>query len=87
MLTLSVKAEAARNAGTQEDHDGVEPNVDKAQKDSHRRPKCFNLQTYKFHALGDYTNHIRRFGTTDSYTTEIVGIRILAMFACTRFGL
>lgn len=37
-------------------------------------PKKFNLQTYKHHALGDYPNAIRRFGTTDSYSTELVSI-------------
>ncbi|KAG2741798.1 hypothetical protein P692DRAFT_201726206, partial [Suillus brevipes Sb2] len=30
----------------------------------------FNLRTYKIHALGDYVSCIRRFGTTDSYSTE-----------------
>jgi hypothetical protein len=38
-----------------------------------RRLKTFNLQTYKFHSLGDYETTIRRYGTTDSYSTEIVG--------------
>ena len=36
------------------------------------RPKSFNLSTYKIHALGDYARTIRLFGTTDSYTTQIV---------------
>ena len=36
------------------------------------RPKSFNLATYKLHALGDYVSTIRLFGTTDSYTTQIV---------------
>ncbi|KAG1807920.1 hypothetical protein EV424DRAFT_1543645 [Suillus variegatus] len=35
-----------------------------------RRKVSFNLQTYKFHALGDYVSCIRHFGTTDSYSTE-----------------
>ena len=35
-----------------------------------RKPKTFNLQTYKLHALGDYSNSIRKYGTTDSYSTE-----------------
>ncbi|KIK81964.1 hypothetical protein PAXRUDRAFT_14969 [Paxillus rubicundulus Ve08.2h10] len=35
------------------------------------RPKLFNLSTYKLHALGDYVNTIRMFGTTDSFTTQI----------------
>ncbi|KAG1865192.1 hypothetical protein C8R48DRAFT_601365, partial [Suillus tomentosus] len=37
---------------------------------STRRLKTFNLQTYKLHALGDYSTSIRKFGTTDSYSTE-----------------
>jgi hypothetical protein len=36
------------------------------------REKTFNLNTYKFHALGDYVATIRQFGTTDSYSTEMV---------------
>lgn len=36
------------------------------------RPKSFNLFTYKLHALGDYMQSIKVFGTTDSYTTQIV---------------
>ncbi|KAG6914911.1 hypothetical protein DXG01_014473 [Tephrocybe rancida] len=38
---------------------------------STRRAKALNLDTYKFHALGDVAGHIREFGTTDSYSTEI----------------
>lgn len=45
------------------------------------RPKSFNILTYKLHALGDYTASIRLFGTTDSYTTQIVGISCLAILA------
>lgn len=41
---------------------------------SGRQPKQFNLKTYKYHALGDYCNAIRRFGTTDSYSTQPVGL-------------
>jgi hypothetical protein len=36
-------------------------------------PKVFNLNIYKFHALGDYPRTIREFGTSDSYSTEPVG--------------
>ena len=35
-------------------------------------PKTFNLDTYKIHTLGDYVPKIRMFGTTDSYTTQVV---------------
>jgi hypothetical protein len=38
------------------------------------RLKKFNLQIYKHHALGDYPDTIRRYGTTDSYSTEPVSI-------------
>lgn len=32
----------------------------------------FNLHTYKLHALGDYPQTIREYGTTDNYTTQRV---------------
>lgn len=38
------------------------------------RLKHLNLTTYKYHALADYLDTIRRYGTTDSYTTHLVGI-------------
>lgn len=34
--------------------------------------KTLNLQTYKLHALGNYTETIRQYGTTDSYSTQPV---------------
>ncbi|KAG2112890.1 hypothetical protein DEU56DRAFT_749198, partial [Suillus clintonianus] len=34
--------------------------------------KKLNLYTYKYHALADYPNTIRRMGTTDSYSTQPV---------------
>ena len=37
-----------------------------------RLPKTLNLNTYKFHSLGDYVATIRKYGTTDSYSTEPV---------------
>jgi hypothetical protein len=39
-----------------------------------RLSKTFNLQTYKFHSLGDYVRTIKTYGTTDSYSTELVKI-------------
>jgi hypothetical protein len=38
-----------------------------------RKIKEFNLQTYKVHALGDYVSTIKQYGTTDSFTTAVVG--------------
>jgi hypothetical protein len=37
-----------------------------------RRRKTFNLETYKFHSLGDYASTIRHIGTSDSYSTQVV---------------
>ena len=36
------------------------------------KQRRFNLSTYKLHALGDYANTIREYGTTDNYTTQVV---------------
>jgi hypothetical protein len=36
------------------------------------RTKQFNMNTYKHHALGDYVESIRAYGTCDSYSTELV---------------
>ncbi|KAL1671172.1 hypothetical protein EV122DRAFT_295608 [Schizophyllum commune] len=36
-----------------------------------RKARPLNLATYKFHALGDYVQTIRLFGTTDSYSTQL----------------
>ncbi|TDL14712.1 hypothetical protein BD410DRAFT_696303, partial [Rickenella mellea] len=41
-----------------------------APKSDSRKRKQFNMCTYTMHALGDYMETIRRFGTTDSYTTQ-----------------
>jgi len=38
------------------------------------RKRTFNLRTYKFHSLDDYVRTIRWLGTTESYSTTIVGI-------------
>ena len=43
-----------------------------AKSTSTARLISFNVHTYKFHALGDYSRSIRMFGTTDSYTTQTV---------------
>lgn len=37
-----------------------------------RLKKRFNLSTYKYHALADYSKTIRLYGTTDSYSSERV---------------
>jgi hypothetical protein len=62
------KAMADTNSNTQKSSTG-------------RQLKGFSLKTYKYHALGDYCDTIRRFGTTDSYSTQPVGLSSLISFS------
>lgn len=39
-----------------------------------RKQVKFNMNTYKTHSFPDYVMTIRRFGTTDSYSTEPVSL-------------
>jgi hypothetical protein len=39
-----------------------------------QKRKKLNLETYKYHALADYPETIRRYGTTDNYNTQIVSL-------------
>ena len=48
-------------------------NTSNKQKGSGTKVK-FSLSTYKLHALGDYVDTIRRRGTTDSYSTQMVSL-------------
>lgn len=41
-------------------------------------PKTINLNTYKFHALGDYSRMIKMYGSTDSYSTLVVSSNLIA---------
>jgi hypothetical protein len=41
---------------------------------STRQSKTFSMNTPKYHSLGHYAANIRRFGTVDSYSSEIVGL-------------
>ena len=40
------------------------------------KKKKLNLNTYKFHSLGDYVVTICFFGTTNSYSTQVVNLAI-----------
>ena len=44
-----------------------------------QKAKVFSLCTYKLHALGDYVRTIQLFGTTDSYSTQIVRPQVHSM--------
>jgi hypothetical protein len=45
---------------------------DAKKKTTSNRHKLFNLSIYKLHALADYASMIWVFGTTDSYSTQVV---------------
>ena len=62
--------ELAREAEAQNRHNARKEST-KAPNQS-RKAKTLNLHTYKFHALGDYVRTIRMFGTTDSFSTQLV---------------
>lgn len=51
-----------------------EARASKSTKSAGRLRKTLNLNTYKDHSLGDYVESIRRYGTTDSYSTEAVSL-------------
>jgi len=48
------------------------PNPKGKEKVDQTKLRYLNLSTYKLHALGDYVQSIRQFGTTDNYTTQVV---------------
>jgi hypothetical protein len=50
----------------------VKPNTEANSTVNGRKMKQLNLNTYKYHAMGDVVHTIRRYGTTDSYSTEPV---------------
>lgn len=39
---------------------------------SGQKRRSLNLNTYKFHSLGDYVRTIKLFGCTDSFSTQLV---------------
>jgi hypothetical protein len=69
------KAAGGTNSNAQKGKKAMtKTNFQPQKSSSGRQPKRFSLKTYKYHALGDYCNTIRRFGTTDSYSTQPVGL-------------
>ena len=44
------------------------------------KPKAFNLNTYKYHRLGDYPSIIRELGPMDNYSTQTVCSMLYIMF-------
>jgi hypothetical protein len=71
------------DGGTSKAHKEAESNTGVTTK-ARAKPKAkmFNLFIYKFHALGDYVRTIRLFGTTDSYSTQIVNQSLYLVLSC-----
>ena len=44
------------------------------------KKKLFNLILIKLHALGDYVKTIKKFGTTDSYSTQPVWMLLFKLY-------
>lgn len=42
-----------------------------------RKPAALGVFTIKFHFLGDYAPIIRKYGTTDSFSTQTVGVFVV----------
>ena len=59
--TARQRAQAAR---------GIDVNQNVSNKVKGKR---FNMSTYKIHCIPDYPDAIRKYGTTDSYSTQTVG--------------
>ncbi|KAJ3512823.1 hypothetical protein NMY22_g15219 [Coprinellus aureogranulatus] len=49
----------------------TKPSPSPSQSTDGRRDRTWNLSTPKFHGLGDVVSCIKRFGTTDSYSTQM----------------
>ncbi|KAJ7642811.1 hypothetical protein B0H17DRAFT_884233, partial [Mycena rosella] len=58
----------ARRQAQKNSKTGTNPTTSKSAKER----KAWNLATYKWHSMGDYPDAIIDFGTTDSYSTQIV---------------
>jgi len=54
----------------------ADPKGKQKPEESQKKKKCLNLTTYKLHALGDYADTIRQYGTSDNYSTQTVSVII-----------
>ena len=70
--TRELKHEAASRRRRQVKKAARKGNTVNSASDDARSSKVLNLQTFKYHSLGDYVETIRQYGTTDSYSTEPV---------------
>jgi hypothetical protein len=64
--------EPAKKAPVKKSTKGKQPA--KKGKGPEKKTISMSLLTYKLHALGDYAQTIRQYGTTDSYSSQTVSI-------------
>jgi hypothetical protein len=68
--------ELPREAAARQCQQSKKPQVDILDADPNpgktRCQKTINIDTYKHHALGDYVETIQTYGTSDSYSMELV---------------
>lgn len=74
-VTARQRRQQAKAAASQEGTSCTNSEQSKG-KSAESKPlvKALNLQRYKHHSLGDYVETIRRYGTTDSYSTQLVRV-------------
>lgn len=79
--TPAEKAARARAIVRAGNKTGVNTGEVKNQSKDASGPKrrVFNMKTFKIHELGHYVSDIHEFGTTDSYSTQIVGSQMLTI--------
>ena len=76
------RAKQASSTGSVSTSDAALPTVTASTgKSSTKTSKTFTMSTYKLHAMGDYANHIERFGSTDSFSTQSVSFLSPLLFA------
>ncbi|TFK16819.1 hypothetical protein FA15DRAFT_606329 [Coprinopsis marcescibilis] len=69
---LPKEAEARRKREqSRKDKASTSSQIFSAPPPSARKRKTLNINTYKYHALGDYVSTIKKFGTTDSFNSDI----------------
>jgi hypothetical protein len=63
---------------TSKDFNRGKANIARQAASKHRK---FNMSTYKLHALGDYVKSTWLYGSTDSYSNQVVSSRLFTSHA------
>ena len=79
--TKDLPSELAAHTRRQQRKAAQKPTMTPAPTPAKKGPqqRKFNLETYKYHALGDYTTSIRLHGPLDGYSTQLVSNLVLSM--------